>query len=58
MRVSWEVATNPETNNMSPPVVKEKTTKVATAVLKPPADSAVMVSPARIGPVQPIPAAL
>ena len=56
--VCFEVETKPETMSINPPIVRENTTKAPRAGANPPDERAKTINPAKIGPVQPIPAAL
>ena len=58
MSVCREAATRPEITNINVPIVSANTPKAVSAEAKPPEEMAKTINPARIGPVQPIPAAL
>lgn len=57
-RLCLDADTIIDTININIPIVKEKITKEIAAVRNPPALSAIAVKPAKIGPVQPMPAAV
>ena len=58
IRVCFDPATNAETSNINPPIVRENTPNAPRAVVNPPDERAKIIKPAKMGPVQPIPAAL
>ncbi len=58
IRVCFEAATNPDTRSINPPIVKENTPNEPSAVMNPPDERAKIINPAKMGPVQPIPAVL
>jgi hypothetical protein len=58
INVCLDAATNPDTSSINPPIVRENTPNAPSAAMNPPDERAKIINPAKIGPVQPIPAAL